>query len=137
MAMLRGIEPRSPERQSGIIAFIPWHHILAFLTRVGKHSARFFFPSSPVSNSGVIGGSGILLAAICLLFPLNRGFHLNLFGVVTLVPLTQVYIWQLSISNLVGVILSFDTEDIHDYLFNDSVYNRSVPKALLNSLPPN
>ena len=92
MAMLRGIEPRSPERQSGIIAFIPWHHILAFLTRVGKHSARFFFPSSPVSNSGVIGGSGILLAAICLLFPLDRGFHLNLFGVVTLVPLTQVYI---------------------------------------------
>ena len=69
MAMLRGIEPRSPERQPGIIAFIPWHRILAFLTRVGKHSARFFFPSSPVSNSGVIGGSGILLAAICLLFP--------------------------------------------------------------------
>lgn len=72
MAMLRGIEPRSPERQSGIIAFIPWHHILAFLTRVGKHSARFFFPSSPVSNSGVIGGSGILLAAICLLFRLTE-----------------------------------------------------------------
>ena len=30
MAMPRGIEPRSPERQSGIITAIRWHHIAPF-----------------------------------------------------------------------------------------------------------
>lgn len=151
MAIPRGIEPRSPERQSGIIAFIPWHHMLAFLTRVGKHSARILFPSTPASNSGLLTVANFYWPQFACLIRLKEDSTLTStvsphWSLQRRFPYYRLNI-KIHILQRCGsfprlrskrlACLLVCPEDIHDYLFNGSVYNRSVPKVLLNSLHPN
>lgn len=75
---------------------------------ISFYGITVFWTTTSSLNPKSVHGSENLLAAICLL---DSPCRLNIFLVCP--------------------------EDIHDYLFNDSVYNRSVPKALLNSLHPN
>lgn len=48
MAMPRGIEPRSPERQSGIITAIRWHHLYKERKRSAFFKLVVPLPSPPV-----------------------------------------------------------------------------------------
>ena len=96
-------------RQSGIItAIYAFRRNTDKILLISFYGITVFWTTTSSLNPKSVRGSENLLAAIYLLNSLCR---LN--------------------------ILLIYPEDIHDYLFNGSVYNRSGPKVLLNSLHPN